>query len=76
MKQIQINSINDIIHLVETNQLTELQFQKVVEQTLNCFCLGAEPLSKQDKISNLILWRDKWNNSGERPIFFETINWN
>lgn len=76
MKQIQINSINDIIHLVETNQLTELQFQKVVEQTLNCFCLGAEPLSKQDKISNLILWRDKWNNSGERPIFFEIINWN
>jgi hypothetical protein len=76
MKQIQINSINDIIHLVETNQLTELQFQKVVEQTLNCFCIGAEPLSKQDKISNLILWRNKWNNSGERPIFFETINWN
>ncbi len=76
MKKIQINSINDIIHLVETNQLTEIQFQKVVEQTLNCFCIGAEPLSKQDKISNLILWRDKWNNSGERPIFFETINWN
>jgi hypothetical protein len=76
MKQIQINSINDIIHLVETNQLTELQFQKLVEQTLNCFCLGAEPLSKQDKINNLIEWRDKWNIAPDRPLFFETINWN
>jgi hypothetical protein len=77
MKQIQINSIDDIIKLVEANQLTEIQFQKIVEQTLNCFCVGAEPLSKQEKINNLIEWRDKWNNYlGEQPIFFETINFN
>ena len=76
LTQLQINSINDIIHLVETDKLTEIQFQMIVEKCLNCFCLGAEPLSKQDKINNLIIWRDKWNTSGERPLFFETLNFN
>lgn len=74
--QFQINSINDIIELVEADQLTEIQFQKIVEKCLTCFCVGAEPLSKQDKINNLIEWRDKWNTSDEKPIFFETINFN
>jgi hypothetical protein len=70
--QIKINSINDIINLVNTDKLTNEQFKKIVEVGLNCFVL--DTMEKDAKIKALIYWRDKiltQRKDIEKPLFFE-----
>lgn len=67
--QIQIQTFDELIEFLKTNELTPKETNHIVGQSLKCFFIHNRP--KDEMIEALIIYWNKWKHVKERPIFID-----
>ncbi|MBL4586006.1 MAG: hypothetical protein JKX84_02965 [Flavobacteriales bacterium] len=67
--EVNINTFEDLIEFLKTNDLTPTQTNEIINKALKCFFLT--DLSKDQMIDSLIEYWDKWKHTKERPFFID-----
>jgi hypothetical protein len=70
--QIQIQTFDELIEFLKTNELTPEETKDIVRQSLKCFIIGHA--TKDEMIEALIIHWNKWKHVKEKPLFISLVD--
>ena len=69
MRQIAINTFEDLIEFLKTNELTPTEVNEIINKALRCFFIDERP--KDEMIEALVIHWNKWKHAKEKPPFID-----
>jgi hypothetical protein len=70
--EVRIDTFDELIEFLKTNDLTPTQANEIINKALKCFFIDDRP--KNEMIEALIIHWAKWKHTKERPIFIDFDN--
>jgi len=67
--EVAINTFEDLIEFLKTNDLAPIEANQIINKALKCFFINE--LSKDEMIGALVIYWNKWKHTKERPIFID-----
>ena len=67
--EVRIDTFEDLIEFLKTNDLTSEQTNDIIRQSLKCFFIDNRP--KDEMIEALIIHWNKWKHAKEKPPFID-----
>ena len=67
--EIRIDTFDDLIQFLKTNELTPSEVNEIINRALKCFFIDERP--KDEMIEALVTHWAKWKHVKERPIFID-----
>jgi hypothetical protein len=72
MESSPINTFEDLIEFLKTNELTPEETTYIVRHSLKCFLIGHA--TKDEIIEALIVHWNKWKHVKEKPLFISLVD--
>ena len=69
MEQIHLNTFDELIEFLKTNELTPKETNDIIRQAFKCFFLDDRP--KDEMIEALIIHWNKWKHTKDKSPFID-----